>query len=451
MSTHQQQFQNDNVSVMLSREPGCRVRMEVAISPLAAKAAYEKATKVVGKEVSVPGFRKGKAPSEMIRKNFGKHVDQEWRDVVLNSAFRDAIELTKIYPFTEKSVNKANLKTISLQDGATVSYEYEAHPEIPNVDPKECAIKVIERKPVTDKDVNQTIENLRLQKAEWQEITARPAEEGDYVDITIDAIEEPVRNICKNMRFELAAGKMGDWMRQLLIGMSPGESGEKMSEKESGHDEHDEHCTECESGDPHHHHEHFKPTLCRITLHNILKPTLPELDDELAKKFGINTLEELKTRVANDLNKNTEEEHQNTQRALMEKALFNKYRFDVPYSLVAGQLQEREAEITSELISQGVNEDILDQEVKNVQRNVAERLLRDYCLYFLAQKIANDNNIQINQDELMQELMRQLWLQQSGQSIINANMDAKEVRSRLYASLLVNKALDFLIEHSKNA
>lgn len=443
-----QQFQNDNLSVKLSRHPGCRIRMDAIISPLAVQASYQKAIKTVGKEVSVPGFRKGKAPQDMILKNFSKHVEKEWKDIVLKTTFRDALELTKVYPFKEQSVSNASLKNISLQDGATLFYEYEAFPEVPSIDPKELSIKTPARKEVKEADVAQAIENLRLQHAEWQEITGRPAAEGDYVEIDIDAVEEPASNICKATRFEVAAGKMGDWMRNLIVGMSPGESAERMSEKEHHHDEE---CEKCESGEHQHEHAHFKPTLCRITLHAVKKPTLPDLNDELSKKFGINTVEELKKRVADDLNKQTDDEYANKLRALMEKSILNKYRFDVPSSLVDGQVEAQAEAIVAELKEQGVNDTALEAETKKVEHEVAERLNRDFCLYFIAQKVVQDNNIQISQDELMQELMRQVWLQQSGQSIIHPSMDAKEVRSRLYASLLVNKAIDFLIDHSKNA
>lgn len=419
--------------------------MDVAISPLAAQAAYQKAIKMVSKEVSVPGFRKGKAPQDMIIKNFGTHVDREWREIALQTALHDACRLTKIFPFKENSVKNGSLKSISLQDGATMSYVYEAFPEIPSVNPQELTIKTVARKPVTDKDIATALENLRLQHAEWHDINDRPASERDYVDIDIDTVEEPVRSICKNTRFQIEEGKMGEWMRQLLIGMSPGQSGEKMSEREDTESE----CKQCEEGEEHHHeHDHFKPTMCRITLNAIKKPTLPDIDNEFAKKFNIDSLEKLKERIADDLNKQADEEYTNALRGKMERAILDKYNFDVPSSLVKEQMKDRAGDIIQELQHQGVNEKLLETEAEKVAHQVSNRLSRDFCLYFLAQKVIEDNKIQIAQEELMQELMRQMWLQQSGQSIINSSMEANEVRSRLYASVMVNKAIDFLIENS---
>ncbi|MBA3815898.1 MAG: trigger factor [Parachlamydiaceae bacterium] len=441
MSTATQEFKNNNISATINHQPGCRVHLDVVTTPLATQAAFQKAIKMVSKEVSIPGFRKGKAPQETILKNYGKHVEREWKDLLLNTSFSEAIQLTKAYPFKEGSVSKASIKNISLQDGAKLVFEYEAAPSIPHVKLEDLSIENIKRTPIAHKDIENTIESLRLQHAQWSEVINRPAAENDFVDITIDSIETPEYNICKNSRFEIAAGKMGTWMRHLIIGMTPGQSAEKVSEKEP--EEAD--CKKCESGEHHHEHDHFKPTLCRITLHSIKTPTMPDLDDEFAKKFGIQTYDELKKRVEEDLNKQSDEEQTNALRKLMEDEILTKYQFDIPRTLVEEQIEDQTEQITHELKEKNLEGELLENKTKKIKSDVVNRLARDYRIYYLAQQIAQDYKIQISQEDLSQELMRQMWLQPSGQSFISKDMPAEEVRSRLYASLLVHKTLDYLI------
>lgn len=446
MSSNPQEYKNENISVTFTDHPGCRCNLEVTVSPLATQASYQKAIKLVAKEVSIPGFRKGKAPQDMIIKKYGQHVEREWKDILLNSTFHEAVQLIKIYPFNKSSVSKASIKSISLQDGAKLTYEFEAAPNVPSIEVDQLTITDVPRASVTDKDVKDTIEVLRLQHAQWNEVTDRPAAENDFVDITIDAIEDQGYNICKNTRFEIAAGKMGIWMRNLLIGMTPGQSAEKMSEKEP----HDDECKKCESGEHHHHaHEDFKPTLCRITLHSIKTPTLPEINSEFSKKFGIETVEELTTRVEEDLNKQAEEEQLTSLRKLMEFEILSKYPFDVPRSLVQDQVENQVESIEHELVEKNIPQDQLEAETLKIKENVANRLARDYCLFFLAQQVVKDNNIQITEQHITNELMRQMWLQQSGQSIIHKDMKPEEVRSRLYANVMVSEAIDYLIDHAK--
>jgi trigger factor len=90
LSSAQTQFQNENMTVDLKRDPGCLIRLDISLSPLATQAAYQKALKTVNKEVSIPGFRKGKAPQTLILKNYSQHVDREWRELLLNTAFGEA-------------------------------------------------------------------------------------------------------------------------------------------------------------------------------------------------------------------------------------------------------------------------------------------------------------------------------------------------------------------------
>ena len=99
------------------------------------------------------------------------------------------------------------------------------------------------------------------------DVTDRPVQEGDFVQIDIDDIGRITpRNICTRHSFSIRKGKMGEWMRKLIIGMTPGQTAEAMSEK----DEQEEDCKACE-----HWHTRppsrrkFIPTLCRITLHTI--------------------------------------------------------------------------------------------------------------------------------------------------------------------------------------
>lgn len=72
-----QSFQNENISMTLTREPFCRVHLDVIVTPKAVKASHHQAMRNINKEVSVPGFRKGKAPESMVLKNFGSHVEKE--------------------------------------------------------------------------------------------------------------------------------------------------------------------------------------------------------------------------------------------------------------------------------------------------------------------------------------------------------------------------------------
>ena len=444
MTTEQKStFQNDNIQVNLTRKPGCLVQLEVNVTPHATEASYKKAIAAVKKEVSVPGFRKGKAPDDYIHKNFEKHIEKEWKDILLNTTLSDSFQLTKVYPFNQNSVKGASIKNASKTDGSLLTFEYEAAPEIPSINPKDLTIPTVNTIQVKDKDVEDALEDLTLQSAEWSDVTDRPAEEGDFVVIDIDDIGEPGRNICTDTLFSLSKGKMGDWMRRLIVGLKPEETAEGMSEK----DAHDEDCKECEDGTHTHNHD-FIPIKCRITLHKIRKAVPHPVDDALAKKYGAPDAQELKVRIRQSLERKALEEQKDRQRRIVEMHLLESYPFDMPISLVQNELKNVKKAIIDDLRHSGVAEADIPAEAKKIEEDAAKRFDRDYRLYFLTQKFARENKIHVSKEEVMMEHLRQMWLQKMGQNSVDTSAASEERQAQLQMQMLAVKALDAIAEQA---
>jgi trigger factor len=437
----QSTFQNGNIQVLLKREPGCKTILDVTVTPEAAHASYSKAVANIKKEISVPGFRKGKAPDSMILEKYQKYINKEWEDILLNTTLNEAIDLIQLPPFNRNSFKSAAVKSVSKEEGARLTYEYEAAPVIPVIAPETLSIPEIKLKTVTQKDINETLENLSLQSGEWNDVTDRPVQEGDYVVIDIDNIGENAGNICTQTLFAVKEGKMGEWMRKLVIGLTPGQTAEGTSEKE----EDEEECQACEEGVAGHTHD-FIPTLCRITLYTIREAKPHPLDDELAKKYKADSFQKLIEGVKANLEKNAEEEKKDRERKLMELQIFTHYPFDMPASLVQGEVKAIKKSIIDNLRAEGMNESMVQAEAKRIEMEAALKYERDFRLYFLTQKYAQAHNIQVSQDEVTMELMRQLLLKRMGQSTIDTSMDQKELHTQIQLQLLAMKSIDDMIE-----
>ncbi len=431
------EFKNENVSVTIAKNPGCSVTLDIRVSSPAAKAAYTKAIKVVNKEASLPGFRKGKAPEALVIQNFGKYIDQEWHEILTKTAFQEALDLTKVYPFSEESIKRPELKSASRDDGAHLVIEFEARPEVPSVDPKDLQLKTIEKKSISEAKVNQAIEEICWHHAQWEDVADREVQEGDYVDLDIEAVAtNPPKNLCTDTRFEAVKGKMGDWMLKLIMGLKVGDSAEGLSEKEP------ENCEE--EGCTHEHHKHkseFEPTQCKITIKAIKKATLPEVDDELAKKVGCQNVAEMREKVAKDLELRAEEQVRSGLREQLENLLAEKYRFDLPASLIDHEKYYRVQQKMREIQESGA--ELNEEKVKEIEGIVSNEVDKSFRLFFLSRKIAEDAGIVVSQDEIVQELMKQIYMRSS---LIDESMEPNEVRSRLYVSILARKTTDYLVD-----
>ena len=446
-ATQKEEFKNENMTVAVSRKPGCHVKFDVEVTPLGIQAAHSQAVRNVKKEISIPGFRKGKAPDNLVQQHYKSHIDQEFRDCVLQTSFNEAMKLTKIYPLNENSVKKPQLKSCSKEDGAKLSIEFESEPQVPQVKPAEFQLKRREKKAITDKNVEETIQNIRHHHAVWEDVTDRPIQEGDFVDLDVDAIDNPAHNICTNTRFEVKKGHMAEWMKNLVIGKNLNETVEGMSEKQEDDHVHTEHCKH-ES----HQHPEFKPTLCRITVKTIKKATLPEINDELAKKVGLQSADELQHRVRDDLEKRAEAEVQEDLRDQMEKLIVEKYSFDVPASLLDGEYNARLANKLKGLRKHNEPEESINSRMSEIEEEVRKEAHEGLQLFFISRKVADEHKIAVTQEELMRELNRQLWMLPVEESVIDPNaMGTDEIRSRLYLVVMAEKAKAYLVQQAQIA
>lgn len=436
------EYKNDNIQVTVSRLPGSKVKLQITVSPIAAKAAYKKAIKNVNKEVTLPGFRKGKAPDNFVVQNYKKHVDSEFSDVLLNTAFQEALDLTKIYPFGKKSIQQPQVKNLSPETGASITIEYETEPEIPEIDLNELTVKKIHQKPITPEQIQDVITQIQLSHAQWDNVSDDPIVEGDYVDLDIYNVDEDFA-ICEGTRFAVEKGKMGNWLLDLLLGKKVKDVVEGVSQNEHQHSA--ETCT-----DPTHDHSHdheFKSTRCRITIKGHQRAKLPSLTDELAAKAGAPNVEELNKRIVQSLEKRAENSAKEKQRRQIEDQLIEKFTFDIPSSLTKEEKNQRIEHSISHLKRDKMSKEEYEKKAEELSRKIEKDLDNAYRLFFISSKIARDNKIEVSQEEIMQEFMNQMVNQDS--SIIDPNMQPEEIRSRLQSYLITQKAKDLMIQKAK--
>lgn len=441
-SSNQTEFKNEHLTVQLSREPGSIAKLHISVSPTATKAAYEKAVKSVNKEVTLPGFRKGKAPRDLVVQMYGKHVENEQREIVVNTSFTEALDLLKMRPFTNESIKVTSFKSMSNDKGSDFSIQFESYPDVPAIDPKALHLNQVQPDQISDEQVKNSVQELRLWHAEWIEVSDRPVKENDYIDLDIDLLEDPERNLCKDTRFEVKDKKMGTWMRKLVVGKNVGDTVEGMSEKEGSDDE----CKGCD--DPTHHHtQEFKPTKCRITIKSIKEPKLPEIDDAFAAKVGLKQANELEGKVKEDLERQAKDRAQNAMRGQLEKALNEQYPFEIPESIISNEIEYRLQAKMDELIEDGESNESVEARKSEIEKQVAEEAKQAYRVFFLLSKVISEQKLNVAQDEIMREYVKQMYMP-AGESFISQKMEPEEIQRRLSSYILNRKAKDFLIEQA---
>lgn len=295
---------------------------------------------------------------------------------------------------------------------------------------------------VTEQDIDHEVKNVQLSRATWEEVQDRPCQVGDYVEVDVDIIENPAKNLFSDRLFHLEKDAMPEWMFDLVPGLALYESREAKAPVSS-----------CNSQDPEHTHgdscaENTKE--CRVTLKKIKKATLPEANDEFAKQIGFDTIEAFRNELRGIITGHRKESVQEQERLSIYGQIIEQYSIDVPESLVKAEAKSRFEHIKkAKDLRKG---DLpLDKEREKLLKAQIDSEARGFfiCLFIL-QKLAGKQRINVTKDELMNEYTLETVYVPYNQRLIYPGMEPEEIRSRLFTKVLMRKAIDYLISTKGN-
>ncbi|MFI0434895.1 MAG: trigger factor [Parachlamydiaceae bacterium] len=433
MSTQEKKFDhhytesNDNIHVEVTKFPHCQIKFDIKVTPKATEAAYLKALKNVNKEVNIPGFRKGRAPEKMIVERFEEAIQKEFIDIVLQTGFNDAIDLTHLHPLKEGKIKRPHIHECSREKGASFTIEFEARTTIPTVKLEEIEIQRIPRESITDQERQNAIQNLQLQFATYTSVEDRGAQEEDFIDVSVTLLGDHPREVIQNQRTQINSTGLPSWLRSKVIGLKAGESAEGMTEQDPA----------LGIEDP-----HFTSVPFRITIHSISEGHLPAIDDELAKKVKLETVEDLHQKINERLTQEIEEEAFRKEIHEIEKKLIEHYPIDLPQSYIDSNKEARLNDYLKRLAEEG--REYTEEEYQQIKQSVEETTILSLQLFFLLKKIAADYNISVDNQDISEELTRQISMMSSGRNSIDFN-DKDNLRSQLKDLALDRKIKQLLV------
>lgn len=428
----EQLLTNDLIEMTIHRKPQCVVEFVVKARPSVVQKAYKNAIKVVAKDTTIPGFRKGKAPDDLIVKNFSSAIEKKWHQQLGDEVFRECESLAKIPVLNSDSHISFSMKSHSLEDGAEMTFQFESEPETPVVDFKKLNLEITDKVVADQKKIDDILYRIRLFFSKWQFITKRPIQMGDFIIVDLDTLEDqtPTR-VFSNTRLEVGDPIMAKWMRDIVIGMKTGESKEGVSEPDETASEEDKVT--------------FKPKRVLISVKSIEEPLLPAVDDDLAKKVGADTAQIMIERLTMLIQRQLDEEQKTKYRDQLASLLLDTYLFEVPRSLLHHEMQYRLKQLfqsdSFKRTYETLTEEGKKQEIEKIKVQANEALR----LFYLCKRIATDNNITISPADLNPEINTPLDAMFADKDLANPNKTNEE-KNLLMSRLLLTKAEDFILD-----
>lgn len=309
------------IQITATKAEGAERRLQVAVPAARVAEARNKAASRVAKQVRIPGFRPGKAPTAMVKKQYAQAIDQEAVDQLLREAFQQVLEQEKLDLATQPHAHDVKF-------GEDDSLSFELHCEVrPAITLSKLeGFRVMRPKTdVTDEMVQEQLDRLLEQRATWTPVEGKPSE-GDLVTVTLATAEEDgTMPEGREYRLVLGAGQAIAGIEELVLSMSIGETQEQPVKWP------DDFPDEAQRG---------KTKPVRATLSEIKKKSVPPLDDAFAAEMGdFATLAELKDTIRKDLAENLVREADAAARTQLLDEIVTANPFDIPPSWVKQMIQ----------------------------------------------------------------------------------------------------------------
>jgi trigger factor len=314
-----------NIEITPKKSDGVERLLQVTVPADAVRDAEERATRRYASSVRLPGFRPGKAPAAMVRKRFADAIRQETLEALVQEAYKEVVEREQL-----KLASQPHVHDVQFVDGKPLTFEL--HLELrPEIDLARTQGFRVARPvhPVTDEHVRDQIERLRDQRATWAPVTER-ALEGDMVSVTLATADESGEiPEGKEYRLVLGGGQAIPGIEELVMEAAPGETVERPVRWP------DDFPDEAQRG---------KTKRVRVTVNDVKRKSLPELDDAFAREVGdFDSLDALTKAVRDDMQRESERAAESEVRQKLIDEVIGANPFEVPPSWV-GQLVTAYAE-----------------------------------------------------------------------------------------------------------
>ena len=304
------------IDIKTKKNEGTERLLEVSVPVSVVEDAEERTARRYASSVRLPGFRPGKAPAALVRKRFRDAIRQQALESLLQEAYQEVIEREKLKPASQPHVHD-----VQFDEGKPLVFELhvEVRPEIQLARTQGFRVSRT-LSPVNDDTVTQQLDEMRDQRANWAPATEKPAP-GDMVTVLLATADDSgALPEGKEYRLVLGSGQAIPGIEELIMRMTPGQTLEDSVRWP------DDFPDEAQRG---------KTKPVRVTLQDVKRKALPDLDDAFAREVGdFESIDALKATVRKDLESHAEREADAGVRQQIIDQIVQSNAFDVPPSWV---------------------------------------------------------------------------------------------------------------------
>jgi trigger factor len=427
------------MKVEVEKEPDSVSTLHIELPPEQVAKEWNAIAENFARYAKIPGYRPGKAPRRVIEAKFKREIQEELTKKLVSESYRDAIAEKQL-----RVVSLTNLEDVNIADDKTMRFRATVitAPEFDLPDYKNITVQLPPLE-VSDEEVNEAMERLRHQSADFVEVDPeRPLQMDDFAVIdfegTIDG--RPISEIAPEASKNLQGGKKF-WLRmgpenflsnfcEQLVGQKKDETRlvivtfpEDLPVKELAGAKAD----------------------YAVTLREVKQKALPELNDAFAAKLAKDkTLAELRAMVAHDLEHEKEHALEQAKESQIIKALHEQTQFDLPSQLLRNETRRAVGELVQRNRQRGLSDEILKSKEKELVQGAGSVAAHRLKTNFILRRIAEAEKIQVSHDEIEERIRNQAAHYNVSVEKMRKKIDEHEGINGLMEEILLGKTIDFL-------
>lgn len=422
-----------NINVT-QKEKDSQAEVKIEASAEEIKPYVEEAAKNLSKKHSLPGFRPGKAPVDVVAQQVGKEaLLSEALDKAIPNLFVEAVVAKEIEALGRPAVT---IEKADLDEGIAFTATVDVLPEVKVGDVSKVKVKAEEIK-VDDERIDQELAVVAKSRSTYLDV-ARPAQEGDTVhvdfDVSLDGSPLPGGS-SKNHPVHIGEGHFVPDFEEKIKGMQAGDT------------------REFDMTFPDDYKEDLagKKAFAKVKAHSVQKRVLPEIDDKFAKELGdFKDLADLKAKMKENMQKDLEhrEEDRVAHEALSELAKISDFPA-IPETLVDGEIDRRIQELAQMLqVQQKSLDDYLKEqkkELKDLRAELKDPALEAVKTSLVLRQFGLDQEIEATEKEVEEKIAS--YLQGfKDPSEAEKNLNVEELSKSAKNSIINEKAMKKLVE-----
>jgi trigger factor len=401
------------------------------------------------KVARIPGFRRGHVPASIIRQRFSEEIKTDMVEALIPRFFRQEAERLSLHP-----VSQPRVTDLHLHDGEPLRFKaaFEVLPEIKLQGYKELRAEKPEIA-VSESDVEKALDDVRERQASFNPVEGRALADGDFAQVSLDGHPKPGESKVVESKSGEANSSEGQpvHMDEVLVEIAGGNTMPEFTEHLRGTNPGDERAFDVSYPDDTQDKRLAGKTFTyTVKVQAIKQKSLPELNDEFAKQLGeFQTMDDVRKTIREQMEAERKHEAEHAAKEKLVGELIQRNDFEVPDSLIEQQIDIRLERGLRALAAQGLTaEQMKKMDLNRLRAGQREQAIHDVKAALLLERVAEEENVQVSDEELNQELEALAKQSKQTSEAVRARLTRDGGLDRIRTRIRNEKTLEFLYHQS---